>query len=215
MSAFIASLAGGDDDDVVGYDDELTRDAFAQPLNGWRQDFKDQGEILFPWDQKAGSYTQKALHFTYVFQIFVFMQIFNQINARKLKADEINVFSGMLKNPWFNIITLLTFGVQMLLVEVGGEVMKVHELTMAQNGWCLLIGAGELIWGLFLKFIPPKYFECVQIGDAPMTEEEKARSFVSSLKPSMTGKKAKDGKKGGSKVGKTDDGFAKQPATNN
>lgn len=215
MSAFIASLGG---DGEEGYDDEKTRDAFAQPLNGWRRGFADEGEILFPWDQKAGSYTQKALHFTYVFQIFVFMQIFNQINARKLKEDERNVFSGMLKNPWFNVITLLTFGVQMLLVEVGGEVMKVHELTMAQNGWCALIGAGELIWGLLLKFIPPKYFECVQIGDAPMTEEEKARSFVSSLKPSMTGKKAKDGKKGGSKSSKSSnnsDGFAKQNAINN
>jgi Ca2+ transporting ATPase len=44
-----------------------------------------------------------------VFQVFVFMQIFNQINARKLKEDERNVFSGMLKNRWFNIIMVVTF----------------------------------------------------------------------------------------------------------
>lgn len=75
----------------------------------------------------------------------------------------------------------------MAMVEVGGEVMKVHELTLEQNFYCFLIGAGELIWGLLLKFIPPRYFESFSIGDAPMTEEEKSRSFVSSLKPSMAG----------------------------
>lgn len=195
MTAFLAT---------TDYLTAKTADAFNQPLNGWRLPYTDEGAILFPWDQKAGSYTQKALHFTYVFQIFVFMQIFNQINARKLKVDERNVFAGMLKNPWFNIITLLTFIVQMLMVEVGGEVMKVHELTLAQNGWCLLIGAGELIWGLLLKFVPPKYFECVQIGDAPMTEEEKSRSFVSSMKRSVHkgGSKGSDGSSKSGRAGR-------------
>jgi len=166
----------------------MTNDEYEErSINAWRADFTDAGVILFPWDQAAGSYTQKALHFTYVFQIFVFMQIFNQINARKLKADERNVFSGMTKNRWFNIIMVVTFLVQMAMVEVGGEVMKVHALTMMQNLYCFLIGAGELIWGLLLKFIHESHFECISIGDAPMTEEEKSRSFVSSLKPSLAG----------------------------
>lgn len=212
MGAFINSLPADEP-----YWEVYPDDGYGLELNAWRLSYADEGVILFPWDQKAGSYTQKALHFTYVFQIFVFMQIFNQINARKLKEDERNVFSGMLKNPWFNVITFITFIVQMLMVEVGGEVMKVHELTLAQNGWCLLIGAGELIWGLFLKFLPTKWFGCIQIGDAPMTDEEKAKSFVSSLKPSMTGKKQKekDGKKGsGAKAKGSKDAFTKAPPSN-
>jgi len=93
-----------------GYLTSMTTDEYEQrSINAWRHDFVDEGVILFPWDQAAGSYTQKALHFTYVFQIFVFMQIFNQINARKLKEDERNVFAGMLKNRWFNIIMVVTF----------------------------------------------------------------------------------------------------------
>merc|ERR1711981_691219 len=94
----------------AGYLTARTDDAYEErTIKSWAHDHKDAGEILFPWDQAAGSYTQKALHFTYVFQIFVFMQIFNQINARKLKEDEINVFAGMLNNRWFNIIMVVTF----------------------------------------------------------------------------------------------------------
>jgi len=86
------------------------------------------------------------------------MQVFNQINARKLKEGEINVFAGMCANPWFNVITIMTFGVQMAMVQVGGQTMKVHDLTMYQNLVCIGIGAGELIWGLILKFIPTRFF---------------------------------------------------------
>jgi len=41
--------------------------------------------------QKATGGSQKLLHMTYVFQIFVFMQVFNQINARILTAS-FNIF---------------------------------------------------------------------------------------------------------------------------
>ena len=92
----------------------------------------------------------------------------------------------------------------MAMVEVGGEVMKVHELTLMQNLYCFLIGAGELIWGLLLKFVPPSYFECISIGDAPMTEEEKSRSFVSSLKRSTMGNQKEKENKGKGKPAKGD-----------
>lgn len=113
MEGFLASTdvdANGEATDD-GYHTAHTADEYKERrITAWRsQDYKDEGVILFPWDQAAGSYTQKALHFTYVFQIFVFMQIFNQINARKLKEDELNVFSGMLQNRWFNIIMVVTF----------------------------------------------------------------------------------------------------------
>jgi Ca2+ transporting ATPase len=60
-----------------------------------------------PLDAVKGQPTQKLLHFTYVFQIFVFMQIFNQINARKL-FGELNVFGGFFSNWLFIWITIFT-----------------------------------------------------------------------------------------------------------
>lgn len=60
--------------------------------------------------------TQKLLHFTFVFQIFVFMQLFNQINARKIEEGELNVFSGFFSNCMFVSITIVTVLVQVLMV---------------------------------------------------------------------------------------------------
>lgn len=39
------------------------------------------------------------------------MQIFNEINARKIKDKEINVFENFFNNPLFILIELLTIGV--------------------------------------------------------------------------------------------------------
>lgn len=55
-----------------------------------------------------------------VFQMFVFMQLFNQINARKIEDGELNVFKGFFNNFLFLFVTILTFVVQMTMVEVGG-----------------------------------------------------------------------------------------------
>ena len=98
------------------------------------------------------------LHMTYLFQIFVFMQLFNQFNARMLKEDEYNIFRGFFKNKYFVFVAIITFVVQMGMVEVGGKITKTYPLNMEQNGICALIGSGELIWGLFLKFLPLKWF---------------------------------------------------------
>lgn len=94
---------------------------------------------------------------TYVFQIFVFMQVFNQMNARLLTGN-FNIFDGMCKNWLFVVVSIFTFGIQMLMVEIGGRVTKTYPLEMWRNGICLLFGAGELIWGVFIKFLPVKFF---------------------------------------------------------
>jgi len=73
-----------------------------------------------PADVPKNTGTSKLLHFTYVFQIFVFMQLFNQFNARLLELGEFNIFAGVFRNLIFVFITLLTFAVQIVMVEVGG-----------------------------------------------------------------------------------------------
>jgi magnesium-transporting ATPase (P-type) len=76
----------------------------------------ENSNFRFPQDEPEGSPTQKLLHYTMTFQIFVFMQLFNQINARLLGEDEFNVFAGIFKNKYFVAVALITFVVQMLMV---------------------------------------------------------------------------------------------------
>jgi hypothetical protein len=47
---------------------------------------------------------ENGVHYTLFFNIFVFMQVFNEINARKLKKEELNVFEGILDNPLFPLV---------------------------------------------------------------------------------------------------------------
>ncbi len=52
-----------------------------------------------------------------IFNTFVFMQIFNEINARKIKANEYNVFDGFFNNFLFLFVEVLTIVVQVALMQ--------------------------------------------------------------------------------------------------
>lgn len=73
--------------------------------------------------------TNKCHVYTIVFQAFVFMQIFNMVNARKLLNNEYNVFSRFCNNPRFIVILLLIIVVQLVLVQFGGRAFKTTNLT--------------------------------------------------------------------------------------
>lgn len=124
--------------------------------------------------------------------MFVFMQLFNQINARKIEEGELNVFKGFFNNFLFIFVTILTFVVQMAMVEVGGKAIKTWPLNSHQNFICLIFGSIELIWGLIIKFIPTRFFTCISMDDSPA--EEESNTMVSRLK--ATSKITKGGKMG-------------------
>jgi magnesium-transporting ATPase (P-type) len=85
------------------------------------------------------------------------MQIFNQLNARLLTGS-FNIFEGICRNWLFLGVALVTFVVQMAMVEVGGKITKTYPLEMSQNGICLIFGAGELFWGILIKLLPLRFF---------------------------------------------------------
>jgi Ca2+ transporting ATPase len=138
-----------------------------------------------PQNQEEGHATQKCLLFTFVFQAFVFMQIFNQINARKLEEGEINVFSGMFRNWLFIAITVFTFVIQMSMVEYGGVAVKAYPLNTHQNMICLAFGALELLVGLLIKFVPLRFFQCISLDETPASDVQGA-SLSAILKKSST-----------------------------
>lgn len=137
--------------------------------------------MYFPQKIADGAYTQKLVHMTYVFQIFVFMQVFNQINARILTGG-FNIFEGICRNWLFLAVTLVTFGVQMVMVQVGGTITKTYPLALWMHGICLAVGSGELLWGVVIKFLPVRYFQCFNFDEEPMTEEEQEKSTMNKFK---------------------------------
>ena len=68
----------------------------------------------------------------------VFMQLFNQINARKIQG-EFNSFSGILDNWLFLVIMLVEVGGQVLIVQFGGPVFNTQGGLTAEQP----LGVGE------------------------------------------------------------------------
>lgn len=71
------------------------------------------GEKIFDIDsgRNAPLHAPPSEHYTIVFNTFVMMQLFNEINARKIHGER-NVFEGIFNNAIFCTIVLGTFIVQ-------------------------------------------------------------------------------------------------------
>jgi len=124
-------------------------------------------------------------HYTLFFEMFVFLQLFNEINARKLKKDEFNVFKGFWTNPLFLIIFFGTIFVQIILVQMGGYAVRCTPLTWDYHLLCVAVGALSLPLQVLIKFLPESLFANVKFFRT--TEENlenlmREETFVERLK---------------------------------
>ena len=92
-------------------------------------------------------------HFTVIFNTFVCMQIFNEINARKIHG-EWNVFSGIHRNFVFLCVVVGQVSVQILIVQFGSFVFNTRGLPLDLWLWCIFLGSIELLVGQLVIVIP-------------------------------------------------------------
>ncbi|XP_065740912.1 plasma membrane calcium-transporting ATPase 2 isoform X12 [Phocoena phocoena] len=113
------------------------------------------GEKMFQIDsgRNAPLHSPPSEHYTIIFNTFVMMQLFNEINARKIHGER-NVFDGIFRNPIFCTIVLGTFTIQIVIVQFGGKPFSCSPLQLDQWLWCIFIGMGELVWGQVIATIP-------------------------------------------------------------
>lgn len=97
---------------------------------------------------------------TIVFNTFVWMQIFNEFNNRRLD-NNFNIFEGMFRNYWFLGINCIMVGGQIMIVFVGGAAFGVTRLTGVQWAVCIICAIVCLPWAVVLRTIPDKHFGVV------------------------------------------------------
>ena len=107
---------------------------------------------LIPWTTGT-LINQSVQHYTIIFNSFVWCQLFNDINARSID-DHQNVFSDLHKSWIFIGVKVISIGLQVLIVEVGGTAFRVTGLTWDQWLFCIGVGAMELPVGFILRCIP-------------------------------------------------------------
>ncbi|XP_061544793.1 plasma membrane calcium-transporting ATPase 1-like isoform X1 [Phycodurus eques] len=131
------------------------------------------GEKLFDMDsgRNAPLHSPPSEHYTIVFNVFVMMQLFNEINARKIHGER-NVFEGVYRNPIFCSVVLGTFALQIVIVQFGGKPFSCTALTIDQWLWCVFIGVGELLWGQLISSVPTHRLKFLKEAGHGTTKEE-------------------------------------------
>ena len=104
------------------------------------------------------SYTdsqQKELD-TIIFNTFVWMQIFNEFNNRRLD-NKLNIFEGVLRNPFFIAINVIMVGGQVIIIFFGGTAFQIQRINGTQWAISIFCALPCLLWAVVLRCIPDSY----------------------------------------------------------
>ncbi|XP_062374689.1 plasma membrane calcium-transporting ATPase 1 isoform X2 [Sardina pilchardus] len=131
------------------------------------------GEKIFDIDsgRNAPLHAPPSEHYTIVFNTFVMMQLFNEINARKIHGER-NVFDGIFNNLIFCSIVFGTFLIQIVIVQFGGKPFSCVGLTIDQWLWCVFLGFGCLLWGQIISSVPTSWLKFLRPAGHGTQKEE-------------------------------------------
>ncbi len=109
--------------------------------------------ILFHWNFLGKGPRYSPEHLSVIFTTFVFLQVFNKINARSLSGHE-GAFANITRSRGFLLILGLICVIQVLLTQWGGELFQTTALdletwakVLAFSSTSLVVGAG-LRWSM-------------------------------------------------------------------
>ncbi|CAG8599744.1 1774_t:CDS:2, partial [Ambispora gerdemannii] len=110
----------------------------------------NMGPAIFHLDD---SKHDKVLLSTLVFNTFVFLQVFNEINCRIID-DHLNVFRNIFNNHVFIIVQFVVILGQFLIVQYGGVAFGTTSLTWYQWLSTIIVGSLSLPVGVIIRLFP-------------------------------------------------------------
>ncbi|KAF9775444.1 hypothetical protein IL306_006452 [Fusarium sp. DS 682] len=105
---------------------------------------------------------------TVIFNIFVWMQIFNELNCRRLD-NKFNVFVGIHRNWFFILINCIMIGLQVGIIFVGDRVFDIDPNGLDGVQWAIsiLVAAFSIPWGVLVRIFPEEWFAKIVYFFAP------------------------------------------------
>lgn len=102
---------------------------------------------------------------TLVFNTFVWMQIFNQWNNRRLD-NKFNIFEGLTQNWFFIGISAIMVGGQVLIIQVGGLAFNIAPEGQSPTMWGYAVGLGfvSIPVGVLIRCVPDAWIESLVPG---------------------------------------------------
>ncbi|KAF4538867.1 Calcium-translocating P-type ATPAse [Lasiodiplodia theobromae] len=93
-----------------------------------------------------------------VFNCFVWMQIFNMYNNRRLD-NRFNIFAGVHRNYFFILINCIMIGCQIAIAFIGGKAFSIVRINGAQWAISIVVAALCLPWAVLVRIFPDAWFE--------------------------------------------------------
>ncbi|KAI4108038.1 MAG: hypothetical protein L6R37_001320 [Teloschistes peruensis] len=118
------------------------------------------GSRFIPYANPKAGVTTTASHEdqlqTLVFNTFVWMQIFNQYNNRRLD-NKLNIFEGVQRNYFFIGIQFIIVAGQVMIVFVGGTAFSTTRQIGSQWAYSLILGLISIPVAMLLRLMPDEY----------------------------------------------------------
>ncbi|CEI89963.1 Putative Calcium-translocating P-type ATPase, PMCA-type [Rhizopus microsporus] len=112
------------------------------------------------WGRCVNDAVKKFLQFqltTVVFNTFVFCQIFNKINCRRID-NKLNIFTNILANKFFIVIFFICVLGQVVIVQFGGPAFQVVALDGIHWAIAIVVGLLSIPIGVVIRLIPDHLF---------------------------------------------------------
>ncbi|KAF2738943.1 calcium-translocating P-type ATPase [Polyplosphaeria fusca] len=93
-----------------------------------------------------------------IFNMFVWLQIFNQYNNRRLD-NKLNIFVNIHKNYYFIGLNVIMVGCQTVITFFGGAAFSIVELNGPQWAISLIVALMCIPWGCCVRLFPDRWFE--------------------------------------------------------
>jgi magnesium-transporting ATPase (P-type) len=99
----------------------------------------------------------KKRHFTYIYNTFVFLQLFNMINCRKIGRRDFNVFEAFFHNIYFNVLFVIIAVVQFCSINYLSSITQTVPLNRSEWGSCIAVGSTTVIVSAIIKLLPDEF----------------------------------------------------------
>lgn len=95
-----------------------------------------------------------------IFNMFVWLQIFNQYNNRRLD-NKLNIFANIHKNYYFIALNVVMVGAQIVIVFYGSTAFSIVRIDGIQWAISIVVALLCIPWGCAVRLFPDSWFEMV------------------------------------------------------
>jgi Ca2+-transporting ATPase len=131
-----------------------------------------------------------------IFNMFVWLQIFNQYNNRRLD-NKLNIFVGIHKNYYFIAMNVIMVSAQVLIAMYGSTAFSIVRIDGNQWAISVVIAVLCIPWGVCVRLFPDAWFEIgAKFFGKPFVVAYRpcARLTAKAMKKMASKKKTKGGK---------------------